>query len=298
MICRLVKPPGYLGAANAKVAKDGQENLFADVNSSIGTAHALVLNGGRGSVAVGLDCDGLSAHGVAIGLRAHLLNIDGNNVFGHVVTCLVVATSSKSDGVIRHITREGVAGIGSCGRRSRSRSCSWSWSCNGSFFRRRCSGRCRGRVDGSLNRRRRRGGGNNDDRSRRRGRRHVDRSRRGGRRLCGNSGCRCRGRRGRQRALKELARNLLRNRWDGGGNRACASGRGTGSDPAGGSQVNVLGDDDCLPVGSVLDIDVTFMSVGTFLMGTGVSVMVVWLRDSQRGKAKGQDGAGLHFEVL
>lgn len=90
--------------------------------------------------------------------------------------------------------------------------------------------------------------------------------------------------RGRGRsALEELARDLSGGR----------GGSSTRSDPAGGSEVNVLSDNDSLPVGGVLRLDVTLV-VGTLLVGADVRV-VVRLGQSQRGKAKSEDGGGLHF---
>ncbi len=85
----LVERPLDAPAANIERAKQLEEQLLRGIDVAEGAARALVVNQGLGGLAVGLDGNGLAAHGVAVGLGAHQRGRDGDNV-GAVVLAAVV----------------------------------------------------------------------------------------------------------------------------------------------------------------------------------------------------------------
>ena len=86
---------GYLRLARrarewaAEATEELLVHLLADVDVLLGAAHALVLDDGGGSLAVGLDVDGLAAHGVAVGLSAHHEVAESDDVVRVIGTSIV-----------------------------------------------------------------------------------------------------------------------------------------------------------------------------------------------------------------
>ncbi|KAI6763682.1 hypothetical protein HG530_007471 [Fusarium avenaceum] len=93
----MVEPPLNLSAARVEAAPDLVVDLAADIDVVNGTTHALVLNGGLNSLAVGLDGDSLAAHGVVVGLGTHEKVGEGNNVDRVILARVVLTTSTLSD---------------------------------------------------------------------------------------------------------------------------------------------------------------------------------------------------------
>jgi len=101
---RLVEPPLDLRAARVKAAPDLIVDLAADIDVVDGTAHALVLDGSLGGLAVGLDGDGLTAHGVVVGRGAHQEVRESDNVNGIVLAGIIVTASTLTDVVVSELS--------------------------------------------------------------------------------------------------------------------------------------------------------------------------------------------------
>ena len=108
MRSRLEELPSDGGAADAKVAVEGNEDILGDVNVLKGTAHALVADGSVGGAAVGRELDAAVAEGVAVGRGAHLLVREGKDTG---LATVVVATGAEASGEVGEVA--GVrAGVG------------------------------------------------------------------------------------------------------------------------------------------------------------------------------------------
>ena len=101
---RLVEPPLDLRAARFEAAPDLVVDLAADINVVDGTAHALVLDGSLGGLAVGLDGDSLTAHGVVVGRGAHQEVRESDNVNGVVLAGVVLTASTLTDVVVSELS--------------------------------------------------------------------------------------------------------------------------------------------------------------------------------------------------
>lgn len=99
-----IKPPRDGHAAVLERPEELDKDFLGDVNVVGGAAHALVLDGGAGCLAVGrLDGDALAAHGVSVGLGAHEQVGEGDNVLRLVCARVVVATGAETGNVVRQL---------------------------------------------------------------------------------------------------------------------------------------------------------------------------------------------------
>lgn len=109
----LVERPAARSTAGGKAAEEVGEDLLADIDGAGGTAHALVDDEGGGGLAASADGDGLAAHGVAVGLGAHLLPVDGDEVLGGVIASVVNTARAETDSVVGDVAVEAAAAAAS-----------------------------------------------------------------------------------------------------------------------------------------------------------------------------------------
>lgn len=98
-----VKPPLNLGPAHVERVEKLKENLFGRVNITRGAARALVMDKSIDRLAVGRDGDGFAAHGISVGLSAHELRRDCNNVLGVVLTTIIEATRAQAESEVGNV---------------------------------------------------------------------------------------------------------------------------------------------------------------------------------------------------
>lgn len=100
----LVERPSDVLATTAETTEELLENFLADINVVCDTAHALVSDGGGGSLAVGRDGDGLATEDVTVGLSAHQHVRESHNVVRVVLATVILTTSAHADSVVGDIT--------------------------------------------------------------------------------------------------------------------------------------------------------------------------------------------------
>jgi hypothetical protein len=96
---RLVEPPLDLSAARVEAAPDLLVDLSADIDVVESATHTLIGDGSLGSLAVGLDGDGLAAHRVVVGKLTHQEVGESDDV-DRVILAGVVLTASTLTNVI------------------------------------------------------------------------------------------------------------------------------------------------------------------------------------------------------
>jgi len=96
---RLVEPPLDLGAARVEAAPDLLVDLSADIDVVDSATHTLIGDGSLAGLAVGLDGDGLAAHGIVVRKLAHQEVGESDNV-DRVILASVVLTASTLTNVV------------------------------------------------------------------------------------------------------------------------------------------------------------------------------------------------------
>lgn len=114
-----VERPGHLHPAAVEAAEELLEGLLADIDVGGTAAGALVADLGLDRLAVGVEGDGLAAHGVAVGLGAHEVGGDGGDVLGVVHAGVVLTAGTETDSVVGDLTLlvTGTATAATVGRR-------------------------------------------------------------------------------------------------------------------------------------------------------------------------------------
>lgn len=105
----LVEPPLDLSATGSQRAEELEEGGLGHVDGLGLAAHALVADGANNFLAVGADGDGLTAHGVAVGLGAHEEVRKGDNVVRVVLASVIETAGTKTDIVVCQVARVAVA---------------------------------------------------------------------------------------------------------------------------------------------------------------------------------------------
>lgn len=100
----LSERPGARHASAAEATEELVVDLLADVNVVLRAAHALVLDNGSGSLAVGRDGDGLATHWVAVRLGAHHEVGESDNASSVVGAGVILTAGTHTDGVVGDLT--------------------------------------------------------------------------------------------------------------------------------------------------------------------------------------------------
>lgn len=112
MAWRLVEPPLDLGAARVEAAPDLLVDLSADIDVVDSAAHTLIGDGSLAGLAVGLDGDGLAAHGIVVGERAHQEVGESDNVDRVILASVVLTASTLTNIIVGELTVLGVRTAG------------------------------------------------------------------------------------------------------------------------------------------------------------------------------------------
>lgn len=110
--CHLVEPPLNYPAAISQRPEEFNKHLLSAIQIVARAARALVANLSRNGLAVGAHTDSLAAVRIAVGLRAHELGRNRNDIVSVVLARVVPAAGAKANLEVGQIARDGTAAAG------------------------------------------------------------------------------------------------------------------------------------------------------------------------------------------